>query len=265
MQHEAHADADVPAHVRGGVRRVYAYDAAFQNMAASGSAYAARRIVSAMRTILPVRSVVDFGCARATWLREWQSQDVDDCIGVDGDYVDRGKLAIDPQLFVATDLALPFRLERRFDLAQSLEVAEHLPPARADGFVADIVAHAPVVLFSAAAPGQGGEHHLNERPAAYWQALFRAHDFLAIDCLRPLLGADRRLPAWYRYNLILYVQRCALDTLDPFARQFLLREGERLVDLSPLPYRLRKLIVRSLPKPVCDQLARWNARRFPPA
>ena len=116
------------------MNQVYIYDSAFQNMAATGSAYAAGRIISAMRTVLPVRSAVDFGCARGTWLREWQAQTVDDIVGVDGDYVDRSKLEIDRQCFVVHDLATPFNLGRRFDLAQSLEVAEHLPPARAAGW-----------------------------------------------------------------------------------------------------------------------------------
>jgi SAM-dependent methyltransferase len=242
---------------------VYVYDSAFQNMAATGSAYAARRIISAVRAILPVRSVVDVGCARGTWLREWREQDVDDIVGVDGDYVDRSKLEIDPHRFVVADLAAPFNLGRQFDLAQSLEVAEHLPPTRAASFVADLVALAPVVLYSAATPGQGGEHHLNEQPGEYWQRLFLNHDYAAIDCLRPLLAREENVPAWYRYNLVLYVQRNHMGQIAPFAREFQLRDGERIPDPSPLPYRLRKLIIRSLPKPVCDRLAQWNARRFP--
>ncbi len=241
----------------------YIYDSAFQNMAASGSAYAARRIISALKTILPVRSVADIGCARGTWLREWQAQAVDNVIGVDGDYVDRGRLEIDPQRFIVRDLATPFSLGCQFDLVQSLEVAEHLAPARAPSFIADLVALAPVVLFSAAAPGQGGENHLNEQTGAYWQALFHRHDYLAIDCLRPILATEKKIPAWYRYNLILYVRRGHLAQIAAFARQFQLDEGEKVRDLSPLRYRLRKQIIRLLPQAVCNRLAQWNARRFP--
>jgi hypothetical protein len=247
------------------MNNVYIYDSAFQNMAATGSAYAARRIISAMRTVLPVQSVIDFGCARGTWLREWQAQAVDDVIGVDGGYVDRSKLEIDQRCFVVHDLAAPLNLGRRFDLAQSLEVAEHLPPARAATFVADIVAHAPVVLFSAAPPGQGGENHLNEQPATYWQGLFLDHNYVAIDCFRPLLARESGIPDWYRYNIILYVQRSSMEQIAPFARQFQLRDGELISDPSPLPYKLRKFIIRLLPRSLCDHLARWNARRFPTA
>ena len=249
----------------GGIvmNHAYVYDAAFQNMAATGSADAARRIISVVQTVLPLQSVVDFGCARATWLRQWQAQGVHDVIGVDGDYVDRSKLEIDPRRFVAHDLSTPCHLGRRFDLAQSLEVAEHLSPTRAAGFVADIVAHADVVLFSAAPPGQGGENHLNEQPAHYWQKLFLDHDYVAIDCLRPLLAREKDIPVWYRYNLVLYVSRGSLGRIAPFARQFQMREGEAISDSSPLSYKLRKFIIRSFPRPLCDRLARWNARRYP--
>ena len=172
-------------------------------------------------------------------------------------------MEIDPACFVVRDLAQPFRLDREFDLAQSLEVAEHLPAARAAGFVADLVAHAPMVLFSAAPPGQGGEHHINEQPGAYWQALFHQHGYVAIDCLRPLLARDARVPAWYRYNLILYARRDTLDSVAPFARQFQLRDGEMITDPSPTLYKLRKRIIQALPQSACDRLAQWNARRFP--
>jgi hypothetical protein len=241
----------------------YVYDSAFQSMAATASTYAARRIIAAIRAILPVRSVADIGCARGTWLREWQAQAVDDIIGVDSECVDQTRLEIDPRQFVIHDLVAPLDLGRKFDLVQSLEVAEHLPATRAASFVADLASLAPVVLFSAATPGQGGENHVNEQPGAYWQAHFRQLDYLAIDCLRPILANERRIPSWYRYNLLLYVRRDHLEHIAAFARQFQLDEGEDVRDLSPLPYRMRKQVVRLLPQAVCNRLAQWHARRFP--
>ena len=234
-------------------------------MAATGSEHAARRITSAVKAAVSVQSVLDVGCARGTWLRVWKEQAVADVVGVDGDYVDRTALEFDAARFVVADLAAPFNVGRRFDLAQSLEVAEHLPQARAASFIADLVSHAPVVLFSAATPGQGGEHHLNEQPAEYWRRLFLDHDYVARDCLRPLLARERNIPAWYRYNLLLYVQRGTLKQIAPFTLQFQLGDREQVPDTSPLSYRIRKEIVRWLPRSVCDQLARWNARRFPQA
>ena len=56
----------------------------------------------------------------------------------------------------------------------SLEVAEHLSPGRAESFISDLCQAAPVVLFGAAIPGQGGVGHLNEQWQSYWANLFEA-------------------------------------------------------------------------------------------
>jgi len=106
--------------------------------------------------------------------------------------------------FRRTKLEEPIRIERRFDLAMSVEVAEHLPPERAAGFVADLCALAPVVLFSAAIPGQGGEHHVNEQWPSYWSRLFAARGYRASDVLRPAIWNDEQIAWWYRQNLVLF-------------------------------------------------------------
>jgi 2-polyprenyl-3-methyl-5-hydroxy-6-metoxy-1,4-benzoquinol methylase len=76
------------------------------------------------------RSLVDVGCGIGTWLAEFEAAGIADVTGVDGDYVDRARLLIDRARFEPRDLSRPFELDRKFDLAMSLEVAEHLPPNR---------------------------------------------------------------------------------------------------------------------------------------
>ena len=61
------------------------------------------------------------------------------------------------------DLAQPLQIDRRFDLALSLEVAEHLPPECGSEFVQTLTDLSSVILFSAAIPFQGGTDHLNEQ------------------------------------------------------------------------------------------------------
>jgi SAM-dependent methyltransferase len=55
-----------------------------------------------------------------------------------------------------------------FDLAFSLEVAEHIPSALAGRFVDHVVANSELVVLTAAHPGQGGQGHVNEQPQSYW-------------------------------------------------------------------------------------------------
>lgn len=234
---------------------MYTYSAAFQILATS-SASAAERIVQILGTVLPTTSVVDIGCARGSWLRAWQNAGCSDILGVDGPYIDKSALEIPPDRFVTADLEQTIDLGRSFDLAECMEVAEHLPQARAESFVADLVRLAPAVLFSAATPGQGGEHHVNEQPAAYWRTIFRGHGYVPVDCLRPLLARHTDIPYWYRYNLILYMREDRLDQLSPLSRLFTVRDGEALADFSPWTYRLRTRVVRSLPAWICDHLSR---------
>ena len=49
----------------------------------------------------------------------------------------------------------------RFDIAYSFEVAEHLPADLGDRLVELLARSAPVVVFSAAHPGQYGQGHVN--------------------------------------------------------------------------------------------------------
>jgi SAM-dependent methyltransferase len=66
------------------------------------------------------------------------------------------------------------RMEQpKVDVVISTEVAEHLPPAIADRFVDALCASAPIVVITAATPGQGGTDHVNEQPHEYWIEKFR--------------------------------------------------------------------------------------------
>jgi hypothetical protein len=80
----------------------------------------------------------------------------------------------------------------RYDLAVSLEVAEHLPPALGDELVATCVKSAPHVLFSAAPPGQGGQGHVNEQPKAYWIERFARHGYRLDEAQTATLVTDLR-------------------------------------------------------------------------
>ena len=149
-------------------------------------------------------SVVDVGCGLGGWLAAFQACGVEDILGIDGDYVDRKMLDIPPEHFKAIDISRPFTLDRTFDLAVCLEVAEHLAPEHATDFVESLTQLAPVILFSAAIPLQGGTNHLNEQWPDYWAQKFRARGFLPIDAIRKKIWDRDDIPAWYRQNILLF-------------------------------------------------------------
>jgi len=183
------------------------YDRTFFERKASGTHDSAARIVPLVLSVLDVHSVVDVGCGEGSWLAEFRRRGIEDVLGLDGGYVPKDLLKIPAHAFMKSDLTRTVALDRRFDLAMSLEVAEHLPPARAESLVADLCALSDCVLFSAAIPFQRGIHHVNCQWPDYWQGLFAARGYAAFDVIRPQVWSDDRVDFWYRQNTILYVAR----------------------------------------------------------
>lgn len=243
---------------------MYSYDAQFLSYVMRASRRSAVRLVGILREALPINSVLDVGCASGTWLNVWRSTGVSDVHGIDGDYIDREQLEIPQSDFTSADLSQPISLGRTFDLVQSLEVGEHIPPATSKLFVSQIVKHSNgFVLFSAAPPGQGGEHHVNERPYEFWRSLFRDHSFLPFDYVRPLVLTDKSICFWYRFNTLLYVRKDRIADLNPLVQEVQIQDGSPISDLSTLTFRIRRELVRRLPHQVQHELARIKARIFP--
>lgn len=179
------------------------YSRRFYDEIRSGTKASAAVVAPLVHELVAPATVIDVGCGEGWWALAFEELGAD-VVGIDGHYVTSSPLA---DRFIPHDLAtpLPGHLAGRFDLAVSLEVAEHLPPERAESFVADLCALAPVVLFSAAIPGQGGTGHVNEQWPAYWSDLFEFHGYLVTGALRFALWEDDRVENWYRQNLLLAV------------------------------------------------------------
>jgi hypothetical protein len=171
---------------------------------ADGAFHSAEVVVPLLVDRFTPKSVIDVGCGLGAWLSVFQACDVTDILGIDGSYVDPERLLIAPNFFMTADLEKPIKCEKRFDLAVCTEVAEHLSERRARGLVADLVSFAPIIVFSAAIPGQGGVGHVNERLPRYWADMFAAHGYEPYDVLRPLIWDNERVEWWYRQNLLLY-------------------------------------------------------------
>lgn len=148
-------------------------------------------------------SVVDVGCGPGAWLSVFAEAGVE-CLGIDGASI-LPALQIPRERFVPMDLSHLEDDGRRFDAALCLEVAEHLSENCGEGLVQFLCHKAPIVLFSAAIPGQIGDGHINAQWQEYWRKQFAACGHLAVD-IRPELWGDDRVAYWYQQNMLLYVR-----------------------------------------------------------
>lgn len=149
----------------------------------------------------PPKSVLDVGCGLGTWLKAAQEAGVPDVFGVDGISVPPEKFLVSKTLFRHQDLNQAWDLGRRFEAALCLEVAEHLDETVAGNLIAALARHADTVVFGAACPGQGGQHHVNCQWPAYWQKLFNDCGYVCTDEVRWQIWEDERIEPWYRQNL----------------------------------------------------------------
>jgi hypothetical protein len=194
----------------------------------ANTVHSAQTVLGILLERLPaVRSAVDIGCGVGTWLSVLRDQGVEEVQGVDGSWVDQNLLAIPRECFKQVDLSSSaIELPRRYDLAISLEVAEHLPPARAGEFVSSLAAMSDYVLFSAATPLQGGVNHFNEQWQHYWVDLFDARGYVVHDFIRQRIWNDARMPFWYRQNILFFSTREKANTV---------RVDAARADVPPMP------------------------------
>ncbi len=242
----------------------HVYNTDFYDYIDDGSRSSARTVAPLLLAEMTIDSLLDVGAGHGAWASEWMAAGVADVVAVDGDYVKPDQLVIPPAHFRAADLSLPLDLGRTFDLVQSLEVAEHLPHAKAATFVETLTRHGDVVLFSAAVPHQGGEHHVNEQPPEYWRQLFGTHGYAAFDFLRPRLAGQKQVKGWYRFNSYLYANPAGQKRLSDAVLATRVADGRPLEIGGDFAWNARRAMVRLIPsglvKPVAMVKASVEAR-----
>ena len=139
--------------------------------------------------------------------------------GFDGQWVDKEKLLIPVDKFTQAGLEAfeaPKWVEtNKFDLAISLEVAEHLPWQSAKNFIKQLTTFSDRVIFSAAAPLQGGLNHVNEQPPSYWAKRFEACGFRQLDNLRPYFWDNKQVAWFYSQNIFVYEKKTLGSGCEP--------------------------------------------------
>jgi SAM-dependent methyltransferase len=180
-----------------------------------------RVIVPYLIKAINPQNIIDVGCGIGTFLRVFIDNGIVDVYGLDGEWTDKMLLSknLDLTKFQEVDLENRIFLNRRFQLAISLEVAEHLNESSADIFVENIIGLSDIIVFSAAYPTQGGQNHLNEQWPSYWNEKFTKHGYKFYDVLRPLFWNNLDVQIWYKQNIFLIIKEgCEKDIVENFIK-----------------------------------------------
>src|SRR6185369_13703066 len=97
-------------------------------------------------------SALDLGCGVGTVLHALKQRGCVDILGIEGPWVEQTSLVISPAEFRSADLTKPLHINRVFDIAVCLEVAEHLEASHADTIVQTLCDLSSRIVFSAAIP-----------------------------------------------------------------------------------------------------------------
>ena len=150
-------------------------------------------------------SVVDVGCGLGTFLHVFKQKGVADVLGIEGKWLDKSKSLLSSKELITANLEEPVFLERKFDLALCLEVAEHLKEDAADQLVETLVSTSDYIIFSAAIPFQGGQNHINEQWSSWWEKKFNSHGYSFYDVIRSEFWDRKDLFYWYKQNMFLII------------------------------------------------------------
>jgi hypothetical protein len=215
-----------------------AYDQLFFSAMNTDAGKSADIIVPLIIDLLNPRSVIDIGCGTGTWLAVFRSHCIEDITGVDGSWVQDRMLSIPKSSFLVRDLTQSINIERRYDLAVSLEVAEHLDSIYSKSFVNTLVQLSPVVVFSAAIPFQGGTQHVSEHWPDYWANLFSEHGYVTIDCIRERIWNNDDVAWWYAQNILVFAEKDQLTTNSKLQQAFERTRPSQLGLVHPKRYLL---------------------------
>ena len=145
------------------------YDAAFfAEWGKSNQPYvrSAEIITNVLMEEFSPKRIADIGCGCGVYAHAFAQKGVE-VLALDG--ATPPAESSFPITIQVQDITVPFENKwGSFDFALCLEVAEHIPELLSDAFLDNLARFSDTIIMSAAAPYQGGHHHVNEQPKRYW-------------------------------------------------------------------------------------------------
>jgi hypothetical protein len=193
------------------------YDDSFYEGTYQTSVQSARLLLRRLQSMTNFHDLVDVGAGAGAWSQAALEMGKK-VLSIDGEWVRNVPKACEGLTYQYSDLDSTITSERVFDVSVCVEVAEHLTPERSAGLISDLCSLAPVAVFGAALPRQGGVGHINCRPSSFWIELFRRQHFSVFDAFRPAFWYDSRVAPWYAQNTFLFVSNARLEAFSHLPR-----------------------------------------------
>lgn len=211
-------------------------------------------IVPIVLKLLNSKSVVDIGCGTGEFLKVFKNNGINDILGIDGSWIKKERLKIPEDNFISKDLTKKVKINKKFDLAVTLEVGEHLPKDSVNNFIETLTNLSDVILFSSAIPLQGGDKHINEQWIDYWKPLFNNKGYVLIDCIRKRIWNNESVNAWYCQNTFIFAKENTIRNNIKLMKEFKETNQEMLSLVHPRVYlpkaRIYEKLQQIIPKPI---------------
>ncbi len=127
--------------------------------------------------VFEFKSLIDVGCGTGHCLLAFQQSGISDVYGMEGSPFAFKHLLVAERLVARHDLRQPYTFNRRWDIAISIEVAEHIDDVDTANYVKILCNAADTVVITAAPLGQGGTLHINEHSREWWAKKFLVESF----------------------------------------------------------------------------------------
>lgn len=150
----------------------------------------ARWFLPLLKSHIGFSSFIDIGCGRGHYLLAADEIGINRSLGIEGSDNAFLNLFVDKSRILQRDLRDPVRLDETWDMAISIEVAEHIDREYSDVYLDTLTKYVNWVVMTAARPGQGGTAHVNEQNPEWWIERMKKRNFVLNEELLSKIKQD---------------------------------------------------------------------------
>lgn len=199
------------------VRTMEVYNSEFYTDMQVSSLTSAKEIIPLLVNRYQPVSVVDVGCGTGAFAQEFILQGIHDVTGYEGGWMRDTETLLKKDKYVYVDFTNGIESTRTYDLCVCLEVAEHLDISSARTLISILTSLSEKVVFSAAIPRQGGNHHVNEQWPEFWAELFAEKGYFLEWDPRLCIWNNSNIASCYRQNLLVFEKGINREMIVPLS------------------------------------------------